>query len=283
MTGRDRGRSFAAMTENATVTPPTGGVQGRLWGLRAADWARVQEAQTRPAFEAALGAADVGPGTRLLDVGCGAGLALEIAAARGAEVSGLDASPGMLAEASRRLPGASLVEGEIEALPYPDASFDVVTGFNSFQYAARPTIALREASRVAGPQGRVVLLNWAPAEQCDAGAYLMGLGRLMPPPPPGAPGPFALSSEAALRELFAAAGLIVRSIADVACEWRYPDLETAIVGLECSGPVQRVAEHAGEAAVREVTEEFLAEFRTETGGYALTNTFRYVIATPQPA
>jgi SAM-dependent methyltransferase len=260
----------------------TGGVQGRLWNVRVDEWARIQEAQTRPAFEAVLRTLGVGPDTRLLDVGCGAGLALRLAADRGADVCGLDASEGMLAHARRRVPGAPLVAGEIESLPYDDGSFDVVTGFNSFQYAARPAVALAEARRVVAPGGRVLLLNWAPADQCDAGAYLYGLGGLMPPPPPGAPGPFALSDEDALRALFDAARLDVQTIEDVRCVWSYPDEPTAIAGLECAGPVVRVAEHAGWEAVHEVTRRFLAPFRNGDGGYTLTNTFRFVIGTPRP-
>jgi SAM-dependent methyltransferase len=266
---------------SSTTELGTANVQGRLWNARTDEWAEIQESQSRSAFEAALEALDVGPETRLLDVGCGAGLALRLAADRGADVAGLDASEAMLAHAQRRVPGAPLVVGEIEALPYDDATFDVVTGFNSFQYAARPAVALAEARRVVVPGGRVLLLNWAPADQCDAGAYLQGLGALMPPPPPGAPGPFALSDEAALRDLFARAGLDVRSIDDVPCRWSYPDEPTAIAGLECAGPVVRVAEHAGWEAVHTVTRSFLEPFKDGSGGYALTNTFRFVIGTPR--
>ena len=88
------------------------------------------------------------------------------------------------AHARTRVPGAEIIQGELEQLPYDDASFDVVTGFNSFQYAARPEVALAEARRAVRPGGRVLLLNWAPAELCEAAGYLMALGALMPPPPP---------------------------------------------------------------------------------------------------
>src|SRR5581483_9274161 len=117
--------------------PGTAAIQGPLWSERADDWAELMEPQMKPAFEAALDALEIGPATRLLDVGCGSGLALRLAADRGADVTGLDASEGLLAHARRRLPGAPLVEGEIEHLPFTDGSFDIVTGFNSFQCAAR--------------------------------------------------------------------------------------------------------------------------------------------------
>jgi SAM-dependent methyltransferase len=169
----------------------------------------------------------------------------------------------------------------MEQLPHEDQSFDVVTGFNSFQYAARPTAALGEAKRVAVPGGRVLLLNWAPAELCEAASYLMALGALMPPPPPGAPGPFALSDTDALTALFDEVGLDVVAVEDVECVWRYPDEPTAVAGLMCSGPVVGVTEHAGEEAVRAATIAFLQPFRTADGGYQIANVFRYVIGTPR--
>jgi SAM-dependent methyltransferase len=260
----------------------TAAVEGRLWGVRADDWAAIQECQVAAAYESALDALNVGPDTRLLDAGCGAGLFLRLAADRGADVTGLDASERLLAHARGRVPGALLLQGELEDLPYEDASFDVVTGFNSFQYAARPAVALAEARRVAVADGRVLLLTWAPPELCQATGYLMALGTLMAPPPPGTPGPFALSDTEALCALFDSAALDVIAVEDVECVGRYADEATAVAGLMCSGPVVGVIEHAGEHAVRAATGSFLEPFRTADGGYRITNVFRYVIGTFRP-
>jgi SAM-dependent methyltransferase len=266
---------------SSTTQTSGAAVEGRLWSVRADDWAAIQERQVAPAYEAALDALRVGPNTRLLDAGCGAGMFVRLAADRGADVHGLDASEGLLAHARGRVPGAPFLQGELEQLPYGDASFDIVTGFNSFQYAARPAVALAEARRVARPEGRVLLLNWAPADLCEAAGLLVALGALMPPPPPGTPGPFALSHTEALSALFDEAGLDVVAVNDVECVWSYPDQPTAIAGLMCSGPVVGVAEHAGEQAVRAATRSFLEPFRIADGGYRITNVFRYVIATPR--
>src|SRR5436305_1637537 len=133
----------------------TAELQGRLWSVNAADWAERHERNTEPAYIAALDALGVGEGTRLLDVGCGAGWALRLAADRGADVTGLDAAPGLLEYARRRVPGATLVQGELQTLPFADRAFDAVTGFNSFQYAADPVAALCEARRVTARGGRV--------------------------------------------------------------------------------------------------------------------------------
>src|SRR5579863_4071767 len=113
-------------------------VQRRLWGTDPQAWADLAEAHNRPLFEAVLDAASAGPGTRLLDIGCGSGLALVLARQRGAIASGLDISPGLLAIARDRLPHADLRAGDMEQLPFDDESFDAVTGIIAFQCAGDP-------------------------------------------------------------------------------------------------------------------------------------------------
>jgi SAM-dependent methyltransferase len=193
----------------------TAELQGRLWSVNAGDWAEFQEPYMTPAYRAALDVLGVGPGTRMLDAGCGAGGALRLAAERGADVTGLDAAAGLIEYAQQRVPDVTIVQGELQSLPFPDDVFDVVTGFNSFQYAADPVEALREAKRVTKPGGRILALVWSPPEMCELAPHLKSLGALMPPPPPGAPGPFALSGHDALKDFFAAAGLEVARIADL--------------------------------------------------------------------
>jgi SAM-dependent methyltransferase len=258
----------------------TAELQGRLWSVNAASWAELHEQYTEPAYVAGLDALGVGDGTRLLDIGCGAGLALRLAADRGADVAGLDASPGLLDYARRRVPGAMILQGELQSLPFPDETFDAVTGFNSFQYAADPTEALREAKRVTARGGRILALVWSPAEMCELAPHLQSLGAMMPPPPPGTPGPFALCGRDALGEFFATAGLEVDEVADVPCTFAYPDTDTAIAALSSAGPVVRIAEHAGHDAVRADIEAFLAEHVRPDGSYAIHNPFRYAMSTP---
>jgi SAM-dependent methyltransferase len=252
--------------------------QASLWGARAEDWAGTQEGTVRPLYEAVLRRCEIGAGTRLLDVGCGAGGFLQLAAARGADVSGMDATPELLAIARRRNPGVRLDQGDLESLPHEDASFDVVTGFNSFQYAADPTQGLREARRVAKSGGRVVVATWGRPEDCEAAAYLSALKPLLPPPPPGAGGPFALSDEAALRTLVESAGLTPLAVADVDCPWEFPDLTVAQRGLLASGPVVLAIRTSGEEKVRAAVAEAIAPYRTGAGGYRIENKFRFLVA-----
>jgi SAM-dependent methyltransferase len=265
---------------STTATAGTAGQQGRLWSAHAAAWAELHEHHMEPVYRHALDSLGVREGTRLLDVGCGAGRALRMAADRGAEVSGIDAADGLLAYARRRVPGAAIVQGELQTLPFYDGAFDAVTGFNAFQYAADPVAALREARRVAAPGGRVLACVWSPPELCGLAPHLKSLGALMPPPPPNAPGPFALTGRDALAALFTAAGLALAAVADVPCVYAYPDTATAIAALSSAGPVQRVAEHAGEEAVRRDIEAFLAGHVRPDGGYAISNAFRCATSEP---
>src|SRR5262245_56140369 len=99
-----------------TSTDPvrrTGAAQGDLWSEHVDDWVAGMEACMQPVFEAGLDALNVDTGERLLDVGCGAGLALMLAAKRGARVAGLDAAPAMVAFARHRLPGARIEQGDV--------------------------------------------------------------------------------------------------------------------------------------------------------------------------
>ncbi len=85
--------------------PRTAEINARLWGVRATDWAEIQEGTCRPVYLAVFEQAGLKPGTPYLDAGCGAGMAAQIAAERGAEVFGLDAAPNLVEIARARVPG----------------------------------------------------------------------------------------------------------------------------------------------------------------------------------
>jgi hypothetical protein len=68
-----------------------------------------------------------------------------------------------------------------------------------------------------------VIASWGRPEDCEAASHLKVLGALMPTPPPGAPGPFALSDEAKLKALASEADLTPIAVTDVECPWVYPD------------------------------------------------------------
>lgn len=259
--------------------PRTSTANGTLWGHRARDWASIQEAQFAAGYEAALDKSLVGTGTCLLDAGCGAGMAASLAFRRGAAVSGIDASHELLEIARERVPDGAFHSGDLEELPFDDATFDVVTGFNSFQFAGNPVIALREARRVIRPSGYIVIMTWGEPDGMEAAAIVASLKPLLPPPPPGAPGPFALSDEAKLRAFAFDAGLVPIEVFDVECPWSYPDTATALRGLGSSGAAAKAIETSGADAVDGVHAVAIAPFQLSDGSYRIGATARVLIAT----
>ena len=219
-------------------------VQRRLWGTDPRAWADLAESHNRPLFKAVLDAAAVGPGTAVLDVGCGSGLMLVLAAERGAVPSGVDISPGLLAIARDRLPYADLREADMESLPFGDAAFDAVTGVNAFQFAGDPRRALHEAARVTRPGGRVVASLFAAPERSEGTVAHEAMTALIPPERADDHAPYALSApgnlEAALRD----AGLQATGSGEVVCHWRYADMDEAVRALLCSAGGARASEAA---------------------------------------
>lgn len=259
----------------------TGVVQGPLWGARAREWAESQEGTVKPLYESVLGRFDLGEGVRVLDVGCGTGMFCMLAADEGGSVAGLDASEQSIAIAKERTPAGDFRVGDIEELPWEDGSFDVVTGFNAFQFAADPVNALREAKRVVSPEGEVVVAVWGDPEDCEAVSVVKAMSELLPPPPPGAPGPFALSADGALVELAESAGLTPEDVHDVPCPWVYPDLDTAVRGIGSAGPATRAEQEVGREAVEQAIAQALQPYLdVATGIVQLENVFRYLVARP---
>ena len=128
------------------------------WGRKAVDMATLHEPQNMREYAAVHGRLGVGAGTRLLDIACGAGLAVELASAYGAEAAGIDASPRLVEIARDRVPGADLRVGDMRELPWPDETFDVVTSFRGI-WGTTPEV-LDEALRVLRPGGRMGLTVW---------------------------------------------------------------------------------------------------------------------------
>jgi SAM-dependent methyltransferase len=254
-------------------------VQRRLWGTDPQAWADLAEAHNRPLFEAVLDAAAVGPGTAVLDVGCGTGLTLVLAQQRNAVPSGVDISPGLLGIARDRLPHADLREADMESLPFGDAAFDAVTGVNAFQFAGDPRRALREAARVTRPGGRVVASLFAAPERSQGTVAHEVMTALIPPERAGDHAPYALSAPGNLEASLVSADLTLDGGGEVVCHWRYADIGEAIRALLCSAGGARAAESAGQKAVRDVLGPALAQFQDpRTGAVTLRNTFRWVAA-----
>jgi len=128
------------------------------WGRQAVDFATLAEPNSVREYVTMQHRLGVDRGDRLVDVACGSGLALELAGLRGASCAGIDASRRLIAVARDRNPDADLRVGDMYALPWPDASFDVATSFRGI-WGTTPE-ALAEIHRVLVPGGRVGITAW---------------------------------------------------------------------------------------------------------------------------
>ncbi|MCK1362778.1 class I SAM-dependent methyltransferase [Bradyrhizobium sp. 199] len=154
-------------------------VQKEAWSLFTP-----MEVFTTPSAARLVSFAEVATGQRLLDVGCGTGVAAITAARRGAKVRGLDLSPVLIERAREHAQLANLdldfAEGDAESLPYGDNEFDVVLSQFGHMFAPRPDVAIGEMLRVLKPSGTIAFSTWPP--HLYVGRMFALIGRHLPPP-----------------------------------------------------------------------------------------------------
>jgi SAM-dependent methyltransferase len=251
--------------------------QAALWGRDARTWSTTMEQTMRPLYRATLDALGPLQGRRFLDAGCGSGQAVADAAARGAVVSGLDATPELLEIAGKRTPSAELRVGDIQELPYDGGAFDVVTAFNAVQYAVDPAAAVAELARVCRSGGQVAIGVWGDPARCETEGLFARL-RSLAPPPPGTPAPLALSDPGVVEDLLAKAGLVVQGGGEVPFPIAFATLDDAWKAHTSAGPLQKVISVAGADDVRRVLDAVLTADRKPDGSLRQDNVLRYVIA-----
>ena len=145
-----------------------------------------------------------------------------------------------------------------------------------------PAAAARAAdfsvSLVSKPGSPVFVLVWGRAERTELAAILDALRRLLPPAPPNAPGPFALSEKGALEALVRQAALEPIRDGYLEAPFEFRDRESLLRANLASGPATLAIRTSGEDAVREAVLEAFAPFRTAHGGYRIETEWRYVTA-----
>jgi SAM-dependent methyltransferase len=142
------------------------------------------------------------PGTRMLDVGCGAGQLSLIAARKGLQVTGCDISTNWLESARARALTEGLEitfeEGDAESLPYEEAQFDAVTSLVGAMFAPRPELVAAELTRVCRPGGLIAMANWTP--RGFVGQMFKTISRFIAPS--GMPAPVLWGDEDTVRDRF---------------------------------------------------------------------------------
>lgn len=173
------------------------------------DYAAVADAFVLGVGETAVANAGLEPGIEVLDVAAGSGNAAIPAALAGARVTALDLVPALLAAGAERAQRAGVeidwVEGDAEALPFPDERFDTVLSVLGVQFAPRHEVTARELVRVTRPAGTIVLACWTPAG--FIGQLFKTMSPYLPKPPVGASPPPLWGDEDHVRALFAGTGV----------------------------------------------------------------------------
>ena len=270
------------MSGNAGITTGSAGIQAEMWSEHARDWAEVMEGWNGwaiPVYRHVLERLDIGLDTALLDVGCGAGRFWRMAADRGARCAGVDATEAFVEIARERIRGGDFRVGDMEALPWPDGSFDVVTGFNSFFIAADMTSALREARRVLRIGGSFAMTVFGRPQHCDSTEVFAGAAGLMPDTGGGRGTGPQLHDEGVLEDAVAEAGLHPTEAGYFDYVEEYPDLATVLRGMMAAPPFVRVARAVGETAVRAAVSDALEPLATPDDSYRLAEEVRYLVAT----
>jgi SAM-dependent methyltransferase len=251
-------------------------IQGELWGQAPRDWHEWSSTLT-PIYEATLDGTRVEAGTRLLDAGCGSGGASVLAVARGAEVSGLDASGPLIEVAREQAPEADLRVGEMEELPYGDGAFDAVIACNSLQYTEDNQRALSELVRVCAPGGRLAVALFDSPDKCDGTAIGAAIAGLLPPRTRGNEA-LDLSQPGVLEGMIEDAGLVIDATGSRRVVWEWPDFEGLWRAMTSSGPMQAAMRVVGADKVRAAMQDAVQPFRMDGHGYRMVNWFRYVAA-----
>ncbi|MFF1511122.1 methyltransferase domain-containing protein [Streptomyces sp. NPDC058326] len=228
----------------------------------ARDWAEIQERMLVPLYEAVYDRLDVGAGSRVLGLGCGSGLALLMAAARGARVAGADRDHARVELARERLPeDVPVTEEPPEAGPY-----GVITAFHATEGLLPQLVAL---TRTAQRGATVVLAGWGPSERCATEPVLRVAARLADRRP---------RIRADLDGLVAAAGLRPDGSGRVACPFGYANEGSAVRGLLSTGAFDQAVLATDPSQVAKEIEEALAPHVRADGTVWMPNVFRYVLA-----
>jgi SAM-dependent methyltransferase len=218
-------------------------VVDRGWGHAAVDFATLSEPANCREYVAMHHRLGVDDGDRLLDMACGAGLAVELAGLRGARCAGIDASHRLAGIARDRSPDADIRVGDMAALPWPEASFDVVTSFRGIWGTTEGAVA--EMFRVLRPGGRAGLTVWGHLKM-SPGVWALAPFRLAAPP--------AVAHQAAMvtlgrpgvgEDLLGRHGFVGVRRVDVPFAWEFADPQAYARALLSTGPAYEAVENVG--------------------------------------
>ncbi|MFJ7060323.1 methyltransferase domain-containing protein [Streptomyces griseobrunneus] len=264
-------------------------------GTRARDWAEIQERMLAPLYEAVYDRLEVGAATRMLSLGCGSGLAMLVAAARGAHVTGVDSDRERLALARARLlpdegaEGAPAHRARLHDSGLPagvgadGAPYDLITVFEPIGCAAGDSEGLvptlESALPLAARGATVVLTGWGPPERCATAPVLRVAARLAESTRPPRPGGWRPTLRDDLEDVAARAGLKPDGSGRVSCPFGYADPDSAVRGLLSTGLFDAAVRATDRSQVEKEVAEALHPYRRPDGTVWMPNVFRYLVCT----
>jgi SAM-dependent methyltransferase len=213
----------------------------------------------------------VAAGTRVLDVGCGAGVFARAAVDRGARVTGIDIDRAAVARAAAEVPEGVFAVGD--AQNPPPGPFDVVAAVQLLMHVADPAAVLSAAARTGAVVAATV---WGRQQESDIRVFGEALAPWLGPRPPDNP----VTEPDRLRAIAERAGLVVERLDEVVCPFDYADEDELLGPLFESELGRTVERRAGPVALRSAVLARLAPFRTAAGGYRLLNLFRVLVGRP---
>jgi SAM-dependent methyltransferase len=227
-----------------------------------------------PLYAAVLDATAVGPGTTLLDLGCGSGLFARAATDRGARVTGLDVDPGAVARAAAAVPEGTFAVGD--AQDPPPGPFDVAAAVQLLMHVADPVAVLAAAGRAGAVVAATV---WGREDECDVRVFGQALAPWLPPRP-SLDHP-SITEPSRLRAVAKGAGLTVERVDEVVCPFDYADEDELLGPVFESGLGRAVGRRVGPVVLRSAVLAHLEPYRTAAGGYRLANVFRVLVGRPR--
>jgi SAM-dependent methyltransferase len=266
--------------------PDTGSPQWTMvdegWGRKAVDFATLSEPGNCREYVAVHHRVGVDTGDRLLDVACGSGLAIELARLRGAACYGVDASARLVAVARDRNPGCDIRVGDMNALPWDPASFDIVTSFRGI-WGTTPG-AVGEMHRVLRPGGRVAITVWGHLKMC-AGVWALAPFRLAATKKVDNQAVMvSLGRPGAGEQLLQFHGFADIERVDVPFAWEFADPELYARALAATGPAYEAIQNVGEAEFhRAAVEQAQAQLRDGLPLRAELNVVGYLARKPEGA
>lgn len=225
------------------------------------------------------------PGSRVLDVGCGAGqIAIPLARA-GVQVIGIDIATNLIAQARARAAAEGVTvqfdKGDAEELAFPDATFDTVISLIGAMFAPRPGRVAAELTRVCRPGGRIIMLNWTPTG--FVGQMFKVIGKHVPPPAI-MPSPVLWGDEGSVRERLRDGIADLKMTCKIYPYFEYPFGVPQVVEFfrQYYGPINRAfasLDADGQAALRRDLEQLWSEHnRAPYGATRVTAEYLEVIA-----